>query len=121
MAVNQIIGGAFQDSEGNILAGGTLFLTLNRDAFTDNTLTTLVCAGQTLEYPLDDDGNILNVVYAWPNDQIIDVWTLASDTFYMARVESADGQLAWGPNALYILSTPSPFNLSTDVAPINPA
>jgi hypothetical protein len=120
MAVNQITGGGFQDSEGNFLADGELVLMLNHDAYTDNTFTTLVCAGQALEYALDSNGNIAGTQNAWPNDQIIDVWSLDTDTYYMARAYNADGLLAWGPNVIYILSSPSPFIL-TAVAPINPA
>jgi hypothetical protein len=120
MAINQITGGGFQDSEGNPLAEGTLVLTLNRDAYTDNTFTTLVCAGQALEIALDENGNIAGAKYAWPNDQLIDVWTLAADTFYTAKAFTAEGQLAWGPNVMYIGSTPSP-SVITSIAPINPS
>lgn len=120
MAVNQITGGAFQDSEGNPLDAGTLVLTLNRDAYTDSTLTVLICAGQTLEIPLDANGNIDGTVKVWPNDQLLDVWNLTTDTYYTAKAVTADGQLAWGPNVIYILSTPSPFVI-TGIAPMNPA
>lgn len=74
MGVNQITGGAFQDSEGNPLTKGTLVLTLNHDGYADNTYSTLVCAGQAIEHPLDENGNIDGVKYAWPNDQLLDVW-----------------------------------------------
>lgn len=119
MAVNQITGGVFQDSEGNVLANGNLVLTLNRDAYTDNTFTTLVCAGQDLEYPLDINGSVAGTMSAWPNDQIFDVWTLEHDTFYMAKAYTVEGQLAWGPNAIYITGS-SPTSLS-GIAPMNPA
>jgi hypothetical protein len=132
--VNQITGGAFQDSEGNPLAYGTLVLTLNHDGFTDNTYSTLVCAGQGIEYPLDENGNIDGAKFAWPNDQLIDVWSGAQNaaasggavpagvntTYYTAKAFTADGQLAWGPNVIRIPSSPSPFVI-TSVAPINPA
>lgn len=125
MAVNELSGGSFQDSEGNRIAGGTLVLTLNRDSYTDDTYSTLVCAGQSFEYTLDDNGNVDAVfseppVGAWANDALIDVWTLATDTYYMAKVYTSEGQLAWGPNVLYVLSSPSPFVL-TFVPPSNPA
>lgn len=120
MAVNQITGGAFQDSEGNPLTEGTLVLTLNRDAYTDNTFSTLVCAGQSLEITLDANGNIASTEGVWPNDQLLDVWSLTTDTYYTAKAITAEGQLAWGPNVIYILSTPSPFVI-TSIAPINPA
>lgn len=118
MAFNQITGGGFQDSEGNLLAEGYVILQLNHDAFTDYTFATLVCAGQEIHYALDSSGNLNG--NAWPNDQLVDVWTLDTDTYYMAKAFTADGQLAWGPNAIYILSTPSPFVI-TSVAPPNPA
>jgi len=120
MAVNQITGGAFQDSEGNPLALGSLVLILNRDAYTDNTFATLVCAGEALEFALDADGNIAGTQSVWPNDQLLDVWNGTTDTYYTAKAVTAEGQLAWGPNVMYILSTPSPFVI-TSIAPMNPA
>jgi len=55
----------------------------------------------------------------WPNDQLLDVWNLTTDTFYTLSAFTADGQLAWGPNVIYV-PTAEFFNI-TSVAPINPA
>lgn len=120
MATVEISGGGFQDSEDNPLAQGTLVLMLNRDAYTDSTFSTLVCAGQHLEIALDSLGNVADNPNVWPNDQLLDVWTLAADTYYTAKAITVEGQLAWGPNVIYILSTPSPFVI-TNIAPNNPS
>jgi len=119
MAVTIVVGGAFQDSEGNVLSDGTLSWVLNRDAYTDSSLATLVCAGQRIEWPLDVNGNIPGTQTLWPNDQLLDVWNLTTDTFYTLSAFTADGQLAWGPNVIYV-PTAEFFNI-TSVAPINPA
>jgi hypothetical protein len=120
----QLTGGAFQDSEGNPLAFGTLYAKLNGDAYlvpqgTVGTATssTLVCAGQQLEYTLDANGNVSvsPPQYIWPNDQLSLALPAAVLTarairpqisYYDLYVEDADGLLCWGPNAL-ILDTPS--------------
>lgn len=120
MAVNTISGGGFQDSGGNPLAGGELKLQLNHDAYADSTLATFISAGEIVSYILDDSGNVPNGSQAWPNDLILDIWNLLPDTFYIATAYSEDGQLAWGPNSVYILSTPSPYDLSTQWILTNP-
>ena len=99
---SMIIGGAFQDSGGNPLAFGLLRAQLNRDAYTDNTYSTLVCAGEAIEIALDENGNVAGTQYLWPNDLLIDVWTQVADTFYSLSAFSAEGQLAWGPNSLFL-------------------
>jgi len=119
MAVTIVTGGGFQDSEGNVLANGTLIWNLNRDAYTDNTFSTLVCAGEAIEWELDTNGNIPGTQTLWPNDQLLDVWTLAADTFYTLKAVSEDGQLAWGPNVIYVPT--EEYFVITSVAPINPA
>ncbi len=119
MSTTIVVGGAFQDSEGNKLSDGTLIWVLNRDAYTDSTQTTLVCAGEAIEWTLDINGNIPGTQTLWPNDQLLDVWNLQKDTYYTLSAKSASGQLAWGPNVVYI-PTGTYFNI-TSIAPINPA
>lgn len=113
MAANTITGGGFQDSAGNVIASGRLTLRLSAPA-TDPTSTIQICNDFECGYDLDANGNVVSGSAAWPNDQI-----LPSGTYYMATVYSETGELAWGPNAVYILSTPSPFVISSWV-PSNP-
>ena len=113
MAATQLTGGGFQDSAGNPIANGRLFLRLSAPAM-DSTGTIQICNDYECSYALDDTGNLVTGAEAWPNDQLT-----PSTTYYMARVESSAGELAWGPNAVYILSTPSPFVISV-WAPGNP-
>jgi hypothetical protein len=110
-----ITGGGFQDSEGNALAGGTLYLKLNHDAFSDSTQTTLICAGKEVSYILDSSGNVPAGSTAWPNDLIVDAW-LANDpryttvtTNYILASVTGTGEINPGPSGVYTGSTPLTF------------
>lgn len=106
----QIIGGSFQDSEGNLLANGQLKMTLNQDEAALN--IGQVASGITVTVPLDGNGDAQGTqigdtpVFIWPNDVLTPV-----NSFYRVSGYSASGQLAWGPNYQQVLSSPSPFNL----------
>lgn len=116
MATNQLSGGGLQDSAGNIIANGRMVFRLSAPA-TDSTGTIQICNDYEFEAPLDQNGNITGgdlSTFAWPNDQII-----PDGTYYMVKVYAEDGELAWGPNAVFILSSPEPFNVSAWV-PSNP-
>jgi len=104
--VNQIIGGAFQDIEGNPLANGYLLFELSQDG-TANT-STLVCAGRVIRVPLDANGNIkTSPTYSlWPNDVLT-----PSNSFYAVTAYTSSGVKVWGPNVQQVLSSPSPFNV----------
>lgn len=126
MATNTIEGGGFQDSGGNFLSGGQLRLQLSQDSWADDTFTTLICAVGNdnqdffVKYILDSSGNVPSGSKAWPNDTILDIWTELPDTYYIASVYTESGQLAWGPNAVYIKSTPTPYNIGTEWGLTNP-
>lgn len=108
--VNQIVGGAFQDSVGNVLVNGTLTFELSRDS-TVNT-DTQVCAGEVITVPLNSSGSVpSSPTYSlWPNDVITQLGSSA-ETFYTVCAYNANGQLCWGPAYVQIISTPSPFDL----------
>lgn len=112
-----ITGGGFQDVEGGSLSFGTLKLKLSSDAYTD-TGAHLVCAGSEVEVPLDVDGNVLGTVNIFGNEVLTGVWSSLLDTYYFATAETADGQLAWGPNAVTL--TGSTFDVSNWI-PSTPA
>jgi hypothetical protein len=127
LATNTITGGGFQDSGGNPLNGGQLRLQLSQDAWADNTFETLICGVGNdnqdfyVAYVLDSSGNVPSGSKAWPNDTILNIWNNTSDTYYIASAYTESGQLAWGPNAVYILSTPSPYDIGTEWNLTNPA
>lgn len=112
---NQIVGGGFQDFEGNPLAAGWLVLEMSHDEQA-NSLTQIV-AGLRIKIQLDTNGNIpttpaLNV---WPNDVL-----LPAGSFYTVEAFRSDGTRAWrAPQYWTILSSPSPFNVGT-LIPTNP-
>jgi hypothetical protein len=108
MSVNQVIGGAFQDSVGNLLANGSLVFKLNQDATVTASPTTQLCADYEITVPLNEYGGIVtSPTYSfWPNDQLT-----PSTTFYTVTAYSASGQLCWGPAYVKVLTTPSPFDV----------
>jgi len=89
----QLIGGNFQDNEGNVLAGGYLKVRLSSD---ENIAGVgQICAGVVTTLTLDANGAIDTSTpqYVWGNDQMLPV-----NSFYIVEGFKADGQLAWGPN-----------------------
>jgi hypothetical protein len=124
-----LIGGGFQDSDGNPLAEGTLTARLlggDLGIVLASDSTTMICPGQAIEYALDDDGNISTdtLQYIIPVDEM----TLLNPTFnpmrgnnftqnllYLLTAYSADGQLAWGPNALALTSTQATSYVQRDL------
>jgi len=81
----QLIGGKFQDSEGNPLALGYLKMKLNQD-------------GSAVTSPAQ---------YVWGNDDIA-----TPNTYYRVTGYTAQGQPAWGPNNQQIISGAT-FDLGT--------
>jgi hypothetical protein len=120
MATVVITGGGFQDSEGNLLDAGTVHFQLSADATDSETNTQQICAGQRIKYPLDSGGNVPTGATLWPNDLLNNNVTGIADTFYWMSAEDENGQLVYGPNAVQILSSPSPFSLN-NLIPGNPA
>lgn len=96
---NQIIGGTFTSN-------GYLLFRLVQDAVVNG--STLVSKGKVITVPLDSSGNIVtSTAYKlWPNDVMT-----PSSTYYMVSAYTSAGQLIWGPNAMVVLSSPSPFNI----------
>ncbi len=120
MATVEITGGGFQDSEGNPLVEGVAIFKLSADATDIETGTQQICSGQTVRYTLDNNGNVPSGSTLWPNDLLSSNVTGIADTFYWMSAEDENGQLVYGPNAVFILSTPSPFELNV-LVPGNPA
>ena len=104
--VNQVIGGAFTDAEGNPLANGFLLFVLSQDGLVNGNVR--VCAGYEIRVPLNSSGSIAAspVQNFWPNDVLT-----PSTSYYTVAAYTASGQLVWGPNPQLILSTPSPFDV----------
>lgn len=101
----QVIGGKFQDAEGNPLALGYLTLDLNQD---ENILSTAsVCAGVEITINLDDNGSAISTTstptganqFVWANDIMTPI-----NSYYRVRGYNANGQQVFGPNNQQIIS-----------------
>lgn len=103
-AKNTIIGGSFQDAQGNPVAFGTLLLQLPQDAVTSQ--PSLICSAIQLQIPLDANGNVAGSISVWPTDQLT-----PNTLLYTAWVLTNSNAQVWGPHKEVILSSPSPFNL----------
>lgn len=101
----QLTGGAFQDSEGNVIAGGTMQLVLNAD----NSISGIgnICSGITITLSLDSNGNVASSTstptasdqYIWATDIM-----QTANAFYTVSVYNSSGQLVWGPNNQQVTS-----------------
>lgn len=100
MAGAILTGGGFQDCLGNPLALGRLVMALSVDAVDILTDKIQICSGEEVSYALDAHGNIAGTPSIWINPLI------TPTSYYMARVYSQSGQLAWGPNAISVFGTP---------------
>lgn len=115
MAGSALIGGGFQDCEGNPLVNGRLTLELNTIATDIQTGTFQICPGEVVLYLLDENGNVVANQSVWSNDLLN-----PANTFYRITVYTSKGQQAWGPNSLPLLAVNGTVNLDL-LVPDNPA
>lgn len=107
-AKTQLIGGSFQDNEGNVLALGYLRLRLSSDELISG--VGQVCAGVVTTINLNSSGSVDTVTpqLVWGNDQMTPV-----NSFYIVTGYKADGQLAWGPNNEQVIGSGGTFDVGT--------
>jgi hypothetical protein len=112
----QLIGGSFQDNEGNPLADGYLLMQLSQDAQAQigGFPSGQICSRIKVKVPLDSNGNVqgtpgdnLGPICVWPNSGLA-----PTGTTYAVWAYTADGQLAWGPQYLTVTGTTT-FNCNT--------
>lgn len=109
----QLVGGAFQDAEGNVLANGYLELILNQDNAVVGSGN--ITAGVTLRVQLDSDGNAASSTstpsatnqFIWGTDVMV-----VPNAYYRVTGYTANGQTAWGPNNQQIQGSGT-FDLGT--------
>jgi hypothetical protein len=109
----QLIGGGFQDAEGNAVANGSLVMELVQDEQLTSSQGQS-CGGIKITLILDSNGNVSgtsgdggSAQSVWPTDQMN-----PTGASYTAWVYTANGQLAWGPNYnLMVPSSPNPYNI----------
>lgn len=98
-----LTGGAFQDSEGNILENGYLTCVLNQDASVSDAN---ICSGIVIKIQLDSSGNAVSGSKLWGNDVLSPV-----NTYYRVTGYTAAGQPVFGPNNQQVVG--SSFDLGT--------
>jgi hypothetical protein len=110
----QLIGGKFQDAEGNALAFGKLIFKLSQDAVTTDGQQ--VVGGVEITIYLNINGDVFGTQhsfetpgqYIWPNDEL-----LPDVTFYEVTAYSEDGQLAWAAPQTQLVVHGTTFDLGT--------
>lgn len=109
----QLVGGSFQDAEGNLLVNGYLTLTLNQDSVVN---TSQICAGINIRIQLDSVGNVASSSstppapnqFVWSNSVLTPI-----NSFYRITGYSASGQISWGPNNCQITGNGGTFDMGT--------
>jgi hypothetical protein len=103
----QLIGGKFQDGEGNVLALGYLTMKLSQDGTVAGVGE--ICAGITIKILLDSNGSVVAspAQSVWGNDVLLPV-----NSYYKVTGFSAQGQPAWGPNVQQVVGGPT-FDVGT--------
>ena len=110
----QLIGGHFQDAEGNVLDLGRLIMELTGDEQLSSS-TGQVCGGIKVTILLDTNGSAQGtsgdsdpMQYVWPTDVMA-----PSGASYTVWAYTAEGQLAWGPNYGLLVPSGATFDLDT--------
>jgi hypothetical protein len=112
----QIIGGGFQDAEGNLLVNGYLLFELSHDELYSAGNSQIV-AGLKFRVNLNTVGSISAnpAVFIYANASLT-----PSGSYYLVRAFKADGTEAWASPQMWVFAaTPNPFDLGTQV-PANP-
>jgi len=104
-ALIELIGGNFQDAQGNLLANGYLTMTLSQDEEVNDSL---ICSGVTITIQLDANGNAVTGQFVWGNDQMS-----PSNSFYKVTGYTQAGQPAWGSNNQQVLGSGGTFDLGS--------
>jgi hypothetical protein len=104
----QLTGGAFQDSEGNVLALGYLKMKLSQDALISG--VGQICSGIEITINLDSSGDVVAspAQSVWGNDQMT-----PANSYYRVFGYKANGQLAWGPNNQQVNGSGGTFSLGS--------
>lgn len=101
----QLTGGAFQDSEGNLLALGYLTMRLSQDSSVG---TSQICSGIEITIQLNSSGSVVASQFVWGNDQLS-----PANSFYTVTGFTAAGQPAWGPNNQQVVGDGGTFDVGT--------
>lgn len=103
----QLIGGHFQDAEGNVLNAGHLSMELVQDEQLSSN-TGQVCGGIKITILLDSGGSVSTspAQSVWPTDVMS-----PSGASYTVRGYTAQGELAWGPNYNLLVPTGATFDV----------
>jgi hypothetical protein len=96
----QLVGGNFQDAEGNLLVNGYLKMFLSQDGVVTGVGN--ICSGIGITIQLDVNGSVSVTPpqYVWGNDVLSPV-----NTYYKVTGYTAAGQPAWGPNIQQVVGT----------------
>jgi hypothetical protein len=100
----QLIGGNFQDLQGNVLNLGYLTMKLSSDEEVNDSL---ICSGIEIKINLDSSGNCVAGQYVWGNDVLLPL-----NSYYKVTAYTAAGQIAWGPNNQQVMGSSS-FDVGT--------
>lgn len=103
----QLIGGNFEDAQGNLLALGYLKMKLSQDEEVNDSL---ICSGIEITIQLDVNGSVVTSPpqYVWGNDQMLPV-----NSFYQVTGYTAKGQPVFGPNNQQVLGSGGTFDVGT--------
>jgi hypothetical protein len=103
----QLIGGHFQDSEGNVLVNGYLKMLLSQDETVPSVGN--ICSGIEITIQLDASGDVVTspAQSVWGNDVLLPV-----NSYYKVTGYSAVGQPCWGPNIQQVIGGPT-FDVGT--------
>lgn len=106
-AKTQLIGGLFQDNEGNALSNGWLRFTLSHESTTSSPNSQVV-SGVITKIFLDNNGNVAGTQSIWTNDVLA-----PSGSYYTVDAYNNKGLAVWSVPQYWTLVSGSPIDLGT--------
>ena len=103
----QLVGGSFQDPEGNLLANGYLTFVLSQDESVNDSQ---ICAGVEVKILLNANGSVITspAQYLWGNDQMLPI-----NSYYTVKGYTLEGQIAFGSNNQQVIGNGGTFDLGS--------
>lgn len=104
----QLVGGPFEDAEGNVLSLGYLEMKLNQDESVSG--VGQIAAGITVRIDLDVNGIVVAspAQSVWGNDQMLPI-----NSYYRVKGFDNRGQLSWGPNNQQVNGSGGTFDVGS--------
>lgn len=110
-----LVGGSFQDNQGNVLSNGWLTFQLSHDAnvaVLGSPTGSQVTAGQITTMLLNQNGSLCPLQYIWTNDVLT-----PAGSYYLVTAYNSQGLQVWANKQIMYIQ---PYTASINIGTITP-